>query len=520
MARSQGIPTRVVSGYSASRDGSWQGHAWAESYIGEWVPVDPTWLEAGHLDGTHIQLSQFPDKVYEAQAYALMTPGAKLKISWSNPVGGTASGVRITGLKQNKPLPGLEFGAGADKIQIGEDTVVYAKINGSDYRLIELTLAPCTSAGVKPVELLDEPTQVVAIRPGTQEIVAWRVRSNPQLSRGYVWTCPLIINSPYFENREVRLTIDPRSSGPIPFSAWFSRNSVLIGENLTVYYEVEADAPGERIGFITDSGVFEFPVIRGVHSLNLTPRRLGLNYVLVYSSKGGALKLPFTVSREPSVRIKTMTTQGAVIQGKPFTVSVSIENAKPSVESALISVLFNGENKTARGAIAGIYTVNFTFVPSSEGPANLSARVSGEGFYDDYSQLIEVKPQPSVRVSKITYAFVGRLTTVVLNLTGTGNPLLLNATIDGEKIPAQFGEVSIEAAPGERTLELEWLDEAGNYYYTSLPIDVPAAPPQPSPTPTPSPVSAPTCGVASILFLLSLIAAIACCKEDAYRKPF
>ena len=515
MARSQGIPTRIITGYATSPDGSWQAHAWAESYVGEWVPVDPTWLEAGHLDGTHIQLSRFPNKVYEAQAYALTTPGGKLKLTWINSFGGTAGEMSITGLKQNNASPNIELKIGTNETQIGNGTIVYAILNGSDYRIIELALAPCKSAGMYPVELLDEQTQIVATRPGVQEIVVWRIRSDPALSKGYIWTCPLILNSPYFENKEVTLTLTPQNIGTVPFNAWLSRNSVLVGESQTIYYEVKTGAPGERIGIIADSGVFEFPATRGIHTFNFTPKKTGLNRVFVYSSKGGAQELTFTVSREPSLRIKALTTQGAVIQGKPFTVFLSIENSKPSVESALVTVSFNGENKTARASIEGIYTINFTFVPSSEGLSNLSAKISGESSSDDYFQTVEVKPQPSVQVSNINYAFVGTGTTVILNLTGSGKPLLLNVSIGGRKIPAQFGEVSIETTPGEKLLQLEWLDEAGNYYNSSIHLDVPATPPPATPTPSPSPTNAPVCGILHVLLAFLLVAVVHLSEKSA-----
>lgn len=56
LARAAGIPTRLVVGFTYSDD-SLQGHAWAESFVGEWVPFDPT-LFTDFVDATHIKLEE------------------------------------------------------------------------------------------------------------------------------------------------------------------------------------------------------------------------------------------------------------------------------------------------------------------------------------------------------------------------------------------------------------------------------------------------------------------------------
>lgn len=60
LARAAGIPTRVCAGIVAA-DGSFYYHAWAESYVGKWVTMDPTIYDpsVGDLvDATHIKFSQ------------------------------------------------------------------------------------------------------------------------------------------------------------------------------------------------------------------------------------------------------------------------------------------------------------------------------------------------------------------------------------------------------------------------------------------------------------------------------
>ena len=54
LARAAGIPTKIATGVMYFRD-AFYFHAWAESYVGEWVPMDPT-LSTDFVDATHIKL--------------------------------------------------------------------------------------------------------------------------------------------------------------------------------------------------------------------------------------------------------------------------------------------------------------------------------------------------------------------------------------------------------------------------------------------------------------------------------
>jgi hypothetical protein len=55
LARAAGIPTKVVSGLIYVEGYGFLYHSWAESYIGSWIPVDPTFGQVP-ADATHIKL--------------------------------------------------------------------------------------------------------------------------------------------------------------------------------------------------------------------------------------------------------------------------------------------------------------------------------------------------------------------------------------------------------------------------------------------------------------------------------
>ncbi len=58
LLRANEIPTRYVVGYAYSpKQKNFLGHVWLEVLLidGTWVPLDPTWLQAGYIDATHIK---------------------------------------------------------------------------------------------------------------------------------------------------------------------------------------------------------------------------------------------------------------------------------------------------------------------------------------------------------------------------------------------------------------------------------------------------------------------------------
>ncbi len=59
LARAAGLPTRIAAGltYAPAPEAGFFGHAWAETWVGEWVPFDPT-LGEGFVDATHLKLAQ------------------------------------------------------------------------------------------------------------------------------------------------------------------------------------------------------------------------------------------------------------------------------------------------------------------------------------------------------------------------------------------------------------------------------------------------------------------------------
>ena len=518
MARSSGIPTRIVSGFAFSQDAGWLGHAWAESFIGAWVPVDPTWLEAGHLDATHIQVSSTDSVFFETNAHALITPGSQLTFTSNiGQFGNTTGALNVTGMTESPALGDAVIGAGATTTHIGDETIVYLSVNGKDYRAVGLTLTPCISDSGSPVQLLDGADRILALRPNETRTVVWHVRSDPGLPAGFSWACPLTINSNYLDNATISLNFTPDSVATPSISAWLSRSAIPLGEPITVYYDVKAAPWASTIGIATSAGIRTAPPRTGTQKFEYTPADVGPGAIYIFSSAGGLKALSYTVSPDMALRIKSVALPANIVQGKPFSALVTLQNNASVPTSATTRVSLGPENRTATTLFAGLTSLNITLTPAAAGFGNVTVDLATDRVVDQYTQTIEVKPQPRVDVAGIRFAFVGSDTAVTFNITGSGDPRLINASIGSRTVPAQIGEISIESNPGNTVIALEWLDAAGNYYSAVTPLTVPAASQTPQATATPG-GSGSLCPFAFLLPLAALcIAASGISRRGAHN---
>jgi len=88
LARAVDIPTRQCQGIVYGSDGEFYRHAWAESWVGQWVALDPTWNEP-IADATHLKFGEMyaqtpksitPDDIRIVD-YQFETEGRKIRMS-------------------------------------------------------------------------------------------------------------------------------------------------------------------------------------------------------------------------------------------------------------------------------------------------------------------------------------------------------------------------------------------------------------------------------------------------------
>ena len=217
LARASGIPARYVNGYSYSdRFQGWMGHAWAEAYVGEWVPVDPTWFEAGSLDALHIEAGKYSELSTDATLSASVSSQySKIKWDSGGKGGALAHNIQTLQLLSEEADGGYSLTISDASIPMNGTTTVSMTILGKDYRVMQATLLSCTGESQVNVE---NSSQYVILEPGKNATITWKITAPEYLDSRYTYECPLALNSPYLSHKVVSVKIDPRA-GKTPAKA-------------------------------------------------------------------------------------------------------------------------------------------------------------------------------------------------------------------------------------------------------------------------------------------------------------
>lgn len=200
MARSVGIPTRYAEGLVYSGE-EWNYHAWAEVYSdGQWLPVDPTYNEAGFLDSTHIALAKVmsDEDVYN-------------RIKWAGVASKASFGEDEKFIEmETESLDLLEISLTVPEKVVGSMIFeVDAKLTNT---LDSYVVATCAINMPLEIVLVDEKEKSLILGPKGEGRLSWEVASPGNLDKRWLHKMPIQIHCfpNGFANKSV--TIDPRYS--------------------------------------------------------------------------------------------------------------------------------------------------------------------------------------------------------------------------------------------------------------------------------------------------------------------
>lgn len=468
MARSVGIPTKYVSGYSYTTSKGWLGHAWAEVYLGRWVPVDPTWMEAGHLDATHIQMFSSYSRDAESSVFVYMSPGARVEWSGSGTLG---SNVREVELQDQGSVPaGQDYvlKAGTGDLGFGGETVVYAKVKSKDYRVVDLTLATCVGSGSLKV---DEPERHVILEPGRESVVVWKVSAPTSLQRGYIYKCPLTLNSAYLAESGVTISVFDGVPG-VQMDSWLEKNSVPIGETQSVSFSSSSHPQGTEIYVATEDAIYSYRASSGTKSVEFSPKSLGPKRVWVFSSSGGVEELEYDVVAGGSLAIGELSVQEQVMEGETLDLSFSLASNSSLARRFRIDVGYEGEVRSSYVMLSGKQTFNYSFPDVKPGDGVITIKVEGAGETLERKISVLVLAKPTV-VVQTSFAKGYDLTNVTFSSSKTGDARNVLIYIDGKVAPLSGGNGIVGIEPGTHRMKVVWQDAYGDLYSFEQELNVP-----------------------------------------------
>lgn len=200
LCKSIGIPARYVEGLVFSGE-DWNFHAFAEVYIGDWVPVDPTYNEVGFLDSSHIILAnvQSDNDVYnnvrwEGQDLTLSFGEEKSKVDVSNSL--------------PRKLLDLHIAVKEDAIGLEALNVTASLSNLATSKLV----ATCSISIPVQMLLLDLDEKSILLQPGENAAISWSIATPPDLDKKWLHRMPVVVSCFPGINVTKTVQVDPKSS--------------------------------------------------------------------------------------------------------------------------------------------------------------------------------------------------------------------------------------------------------------------------------------------------------------------
>ncbi len=207
MCRSVGIPARYVEGIVFNGE-TWNFHAWAEVYVDGWLPVDPTYDEAGFVDSSHIELA----KVYgDSDVYH--------RIKWEGEGASVGFGEDelVVDVRNMVKTPMLALSADVTGSAAGGE-VMNATLEVSNTQDTYIAVS-CALTMPESMLLLDREEKSALLPPHGESAFTWKIAAPFGLDMQLLHTMPLKFTCFPGSETETSVVVDPRASKDAVFSA-------------------------------------------------------------------------------------------------------------------------------------------------------------------------------------------------------------------------------------------------------------------------------------------------------------
>ncbi len=374
MARSIGIPAKYISGWVYGSTG-WEKHAWAEAYLGKWVPIDSTWLEAGNLDAAHIKFMETADNYIANQAKALGTGLGDIEWVLDN------TKFSVKSFREIEPGTYGMFSS-AKTVGVGKSAIVGLKIIPKEYGIDEFDLAPCKGMDVMRIE---SRKQSAVLEAGKETLVFWKISANPGLDPGSLYTCPLTINSRFFAKKTIEVIVDPRIKDSMNFSAKLDKYDAQVNEDLIISPVIKKPSRkgAIKLGFVSENSVQEKETNlddNGEASAGFMFRAgsAGGHKVYLYTDRGDVVSEEYQAYETGEVFIDRIIAPDFVRLNEKKFAEIYIRNNKHSAENARLAVRLNGAvmlDETFSIPQASFRQINLTIPSDKAGTETFSMRL-------------------------------------------------------------------------------------------------------------------------------------------------
>ena len=472
LSRAIGIPARFVSDY-AYGNGKWERHAYAEVYLGKWIPVDPTCLRVGNLEATHIKFGISNDN---SMSNSLMVYGSDHgDTSWNDNIE-----IKIINYTLGKPID-YELFISSEEFGRGDTAVVVLRLMPKEYGVLKVILNDCKS-DFKFITI-DEPERYIILKAGEERIEYWIINISKDLEKNMFYYCPLLLSSRFLELKEINLIVNTKSLDDIDINAELSSSVIDINSNITVFIDIESgkdrskkNKNGEgiiRLGIIDGNYFNEFSIdlskAKKKHlRISFTPREVGRHNLLIYTSTGDVLSLEYYVKEKGDLYMEDMEFPRIIRRNKKEYGILKIRNNRTTPQNLRIYLESEGY-RVVKNVIVDNDNISIISIPLILNETGLTKiRIYVSGIDLDLSRIIETRvyDAPELNVEAVYNPYRRELNidlNVNRDIARDIEIILDNKTL---KIPELFGKkrINIKKEIQKNKFIIKYKDIANNQY--------------------------------------------------------
>lgn len=469
LARAAGIPSRYVSGYAYSDlYSAWLGHSWAEVYLGEWVGVDPTWLQVGDIDATHIAAAKKPSLGFSTSAVSALVypPSATISFDSKSGSGGViADNVFLLGLVNGKAQSDYDLRVSSQSVPPGGKFIAYLSLPSSEYRLVPISLLPCRG-NFDVLDIQDQDRNAVTSANRTSVLV-WEGEANPNLPENYQFSCPLSLNSPYLSLQTADVNVSTAKQIPWPkLEATVEDSRPGFGSSQSVRVKYSPYHANKNITLISGDLVTSQQIRANSDTVFVFPAGSpGKHSVFVFGPSGDPVSLSYIVLPSSGYNVSIAGFNGSAFVGIGNVAHVKVFPPKNGSKMAgSISIEWGGQaSESERFEISTEpVDVSIPFIPSVAGSHLLVARFLADGSeLASASQFFLASPPPSAEVYRVwsDQNASNMAMKVAFRIVGANGLNALTVRVGGQEVsPSSDGTATLSLPPGSYSGTLTWQD--------------------------------------------------------------
>lgn len=476
LSRSIGIPARYVNGYAYSNKfGSWLGHSWTEVYLGQWVGVDPTWLQVGDIDATHLASVRKPSLGFSTSSVTAMVypPSARLVFDQPTGSGGLrADNIRL--LSSDSAAPSLDYSlrVSSAKLPPGGKFIAWVVFQSDEYRVVPMSLLSCK--GDYEIAKIASPKQDEITAPATDEIAFWEGEVPDYLPENYRFSCPATFNSPYFEADSI--TINVTTADPVPWPALSARledDRPGAGSLQRVEVPYSKDFAGQKITIVSKDAVLSTQMGASGASFVFPAGSPGIHTLYVFGPFGDPVKLTYDANAGMGVNISLIGFARPAFELEQNRLSFMLFAPPDKVDGIdlaglQLEVELAGQKSRSKpfNVSLGQTNVSIEFSPQASGENLLVARLfSGDSQIASASSLVAVSQAPSASLYQVSGATTGSngALKATFQIMQIGTLPSMTLRVGEQEVPVRNGRAIMFLMPGNYNGEITWQMEDGEH---------------------------------------------------------